>query len=111
VKERKTKGVKTFSELARPLTGAYVYLCGHRVRAHPASSAAIKLPFPIGEEVRERDKCGRPPPLHSQKRLWPNLKRRQNPAAAPVVVFTNARTLQQSFGTSLVCSSSYVHKR
>jgi len=43
-KERKTRGVKTLSE--RPLTSAYVYLSGHRVRAHPVSSAAIKLPFP-----------------------------------------------------------------
>jgi len=40
--------VKTFLEFARPLTtsSAYVFLCGHRVRAHPASSAAIKPPFP-----------------------------------------------------------------
>jgi len=45
-KERKTRGVKTFSELAPPMTSAYVYLSGHTVRAHPASSAAIKLPFP-----------------------------------------------------------------
>ena len=45
-KERRTRGVKKISELARPLTSAYVYLSGHRVRAHPASSAAIKLPFP-----------------------------------------------------------------
>ena len=45
-KERRTRGVKTFSELARPLTGAYVCLSRHRVQAHPASSAAIKLPFP-----------------------------------------------------------------
>jgi len=46
VKEGKTRGEKTFSELARPLTGACVYLSGHRVRAHPASTVAIKLPFP-----------------------------------------------------------------
>jgi len=46
VKEGKTSGVKTFSELARPLTSGYVFLCGHRARARPASSAAIKLPFP-----------------------------------------------------------------
>jgi len=45
-KERRTRGVNFFSELARPLTSAYVCLSGHRVRAHPASSAAIKLPFP-----------------------------------------------------------------
>ena len=45
-KERKPRGVKTFSELVRPLTSAYVYLSGHRARAHPASSAAIKPPFP-----------------------------------------------------------------
>jgi len=32
VKERKTSGLKTFRELARPLTSAYVCLCGHRVR-------------------------------------------------------------------------------
>jgi len=32
--ERKTRGVKTFSELARPLTSAYACLCDNRVRAH-----------------------------------------------------------------------------
>ena len=41
MKEGKTSGVKTFGELARPLTSAYVCLCGHRERAHPAPSAAI----------------------------------------------------------------------
>jgi len=46
-KERKTRGAKTFSELAGPLTSAYGCLSGHRERAHPASSAAIKLPFLI----------------------------------------------------------------
>ena len=45
-RKEKQGGVKTFSELACPLTSAYVCLCGHGVRAHPASSAAIKLPFP-----------------------------------------------------------------
>ena len=45
-KKNKWSGVKTFSELARLLTSAYVCLCGHRVQAHPASSAAIKLRFP-----------------------------------------------------------------
>ena len=46
-KERKTRGgAKTFSELAGPLTRAYGCPSGHRERAHPASSAAIKLPFP-----------------------------------------------------------------
>jgi len=45
MKERKTSGVKTFRELARPLASAYVCLCGHRVRAHPASSAAINCYF------------------------------------------------------------------
>jgi len=60
-KERKTSGVKTFSELACPLTSACVCLCGRGVRAHPASSVAIKLPFPtlfvemmiLRAEVRE----------------------------------------------------------
>ena len=32
VKERKTSGLKTFRELARPLISAYVCLCGHRMR-------------------------------------------------------------------------------
>ena len=45
-RKEKTRGVKTFSEPARPRTSAYVCLGRHRVRAHPASSAAIKLPFP-----------------------------------------------------------------
>jgi len=45
MKEGETSGVKTFWELARPLTSAYVCLCGHRVRAHPASSAAINCDF------------------------------------------------------------------
>jgi len=50
-RKEKQVGVKTFSELACPLTSLYVCLCGHRVRAHPASSAAIKPPFPtIGEK-------------------------------------------------------------
>jgi len=56
VKERKTSGLKPFSELARPLTSAYVWLCGRRVRAHPASSAAIKLPSPTrvaGQQVSD----------------------------------------------------------
>ena len=39
--EGKTSGLKTFRELARPLTSAYVCLRGHRERAHPAPSAAI----------------------------------------------------------------------
>jgi len=43
-KVRKTKGVKTFSELARRLTSSYVFLRGQRVWAHPAPSKAIKLP-------------------------------------------------------------------
>lgn len=43
-KERKTRGVKAFL-VARLLTSAYVYLSSHRVREHPASSAAIKLLF------------------------------------------------------------------
>ena len=47
---RETGGVKPFLVLARPFTSAYVSLCGHRVRAHPALSVAInvaiKLPFP-----------------------------------------------------------------
>ena len=38
--------MKTFLELARPLTSANVCLSGHRARAHPASSAPIKLLFP-----------------------------------------------------------------
>ena len=38
VKERKTSGLKTFRELARPLTSAYVCLCGHRVRPSTAIS-------------------------------------------------------------------------
>jgi len=46
VKKRKTSEVKFFSVLARPLTSAYVCLCGHKVRPHLASSAGIKLPFP-----------------------------------------------------------------
>jgi len=37
-------GVKKNSELERPPTSGYVCLSGHRVRAHPASSTAIKLP-------------------------------------------------------------------
>ena len=45
MKEGKTSGVKTFLELARPLTSAYVCLCGHRERAHPAPSAAINRYF------------------------------------------------------------------
>ena len=32
MEEGKTRGVKAFSELARPLTSACVYLSGHRVR-------------------------------------------------------------------------------
>jgi len=45
-RREKTREVKTFSVLARPLTSACGCLCRHRVRAHPASSAAIKRPFP-----------------------------------------------------------------
>jgi len=44
-KERKTSGVKTLSELARPLASAYVCPCGHRERAHPAPSAAVNCYF------------------------------------------------------------------
>ena len=44
-KERKTSGVKTFSELARPFASAYVCPCGHREQAHPAPSAAINCYF------------------------------------------------------------------
>jgi len=44
-KERKTSGVKAFSELARPLASAYVCPCGHRERAHPTPSAAINCYF------------------------------------------------------------------
>jgi len=46
MKERKISGVKRISVLARPLTSAYVCLCGPKVRPHPASSAGIKLLFP-----------------------------------------------------------------
>jgi len=45
MKEGKTSGVKTFSELARPLASAYVCPYGHRERAHPAPSAAINCYF------------------------------------------------------------------
>ena len=58
VKERKTRWLKTFLELARPLTNsACMCLSGHRGRAHPASSAAIKRPFPTHIDR------GRPPNL------------------------------------------------
>ena len=47
--ERKQKetdrGVTVFSWLAHFFTSAYVYQCDHLVRAHPASSAAINMPF------------------------------------------------------------------
>ena len=49
-KEGKTSGVKTFSELARPLASAYVCPCGHSERAHPAPSAAINCYF---QQTRE----------------------------------------------------------
>jgi len=48
------RGVKTFCQLARPFTSAYVYQCGLVVRAHPAdpaSSAAITLRFPTRSET------------------------------------------------------------
>ena len=43
---KKDRGVKTFSWLACPLTSAYMYQCGLEVRAHRASSAAIRLQSP-----------------------------------------------------------------
>ena len=52
VKERKTCGVKKISVLARPLTSAYICLYDHKVRAYPASSAAIKLPVPTQPPLR-----------------------------------------------------------
>jgi len=46
VRRGKIRRARTFSEFVHPLTSAYVYLSGNRVRANPSSSAAIKLPFP-----------------------------------------------------------------
>ena len=44
--ERKEdRGVKPFSQLARPLTSSYAYQCGLGVWAHLAPSAAITLGF------------------------------------------------------------------
>ena len=43
------------------MTSAYVYPCGHRMRAHPASSGAIKQPFPT------------PPAIISNPRLSPSF--------------------------------------
>jgi len=42
---KKNKAVKTFSKLAHPLTNAYAYQCGLRVRAHSAPSAAMYCPI------------------------------------------------------------------
>jgi len=63
-KERKTSGVKTFSELAHPLASAYVCPCGHRERAHPAPSAAINCYF---QQVpcRSLSSPAVPPPEHT----------------------------------------------
>jgi len=51
MKEGKTSGVKTFSELARLLASAYVCPHGHRERAHPAPSVAINCYFQHCQEV------------------------------------------------------------
>jgi len=57
VEGKKNKWGENISELARPLTSAYVFPRGHRVRAHSASSAAIKLPFPTFESQGAVQSC------------------------------------------------------
>jgi len=90
VKERKTSGMKAFSGLARPLASAYVCLCGHRVRVHPASNAAIKLAFPIGLVVTTAwIELGRCPTIYTLKNRPPlplvhAASLAASPAASPV---------------------------